>query len=927
MNTSTQMTRALVVAAVLALLAACGQKSPEKLTASAREYLAKGERTAAIIQLKNALQKAPDDGEARLLLGKTQLELHDYASAEKELRRALDLKQSEDKVLPLLARTLVESGQGGKLIQEFAQARLADPSAEASLQTWLGGAYLSGRQLDNARAAYAAAQSAVPGYPLARVGDAMVALEDHRPDDAMQITDGVIADAPKLAEAFALKADLLLLKGQVEDARKSLESAVAADREFLPARYALIAILIDDKAYEAAGTQISEVSKIAGRQLQLVYFESLLAFHKGDNKAALDTIQQVLKVAPSHVPSLVLAAAIELQEENFASAEAHLQSALVRAPGNAMARRMLVATQLRMGHPAQAKETLQPLLEQGAATDPQFLLLAGETFLANGDLKEASVYYQSASSKSGGQRATAYQRLGQIALATGSPEQGIKELETASQLDAGNFQADLALITNYLRTREYDRAMAAVQALEKKQPNNPLTFQMYGVVHLAKHDTPAARRNFEKALELQQDYLPAAYNLAMLDIAEKRPDDARKRYESMLAKDPKNAQLYLALAGLQLRTGADMKEVGATLQRATEANPQSVPARLAVISFHLSHRDPKAALNAAQNANAAIAHDPRIQDALGLAQEAAGETSSAIETYNRLVARLPDSAQPLFRLAALYARQKDTDKAVNALRRAEKVVSDRRQVVPLLVQVYMDANRADDALKEVKALQNQEPKYAGGWSLEGDIYRVQRKYADAEKAYREALKREPKSAAIAVSLRGVLLAADKGTEADLLARKWLADNPKDSAMRMHLAERDLAAKNYKSAAALYEAVVAQEPNNGAALNNLAWVLGELNDPKAIGVAERALAVAPNSANVLDTLGLLLVDHGDAKKGVEYLARATKLAPERANIRLHYAKGLIKTGQKEAARKELSALAELKEDFPGKGEIVDLLKGL
>ncbi len=100
--------------------------------------------------------------------------------------------------------------------------------------------------------------------------------------------------------------------------------------------------------------------------------------------------------------------------------------------------------------------------------------------------------------------------------------------------------------------------------------------------------------------------------------------------------------------------------------------------------------------------------------------------------------------------------------------------------------------------------------------------------------------------------------------------------------------------------------------------------GATGDPKALGVAERALKLAPDSSAVLDTLGGLLVAKGDTAKGLEYIARATQLAPERHDIRLNYAKALLKAGKTEDARKELTQLQSVS-DFPGKSEVADLLK--
>ena len=146
-------------------------------------------------------------------------------------------------------------------------------------------------------------------------------------------------------------------------------------------------------------------------------------------------------------------------------------------------------------------------------------------------------------------------------------------------------------------------------------------------------------------------------------------------------------------------------------------------------------------------------------------------------------------------------------------------------------------------------------------------------------------------------------------------------------MRVYLAGRQLEAKNLKAAAAQYQAVLAIDPNNVPALNNLAWIGGELDDPKALGHAERAVKLQPNSYAVLDTYGVLLLKNGQVDKAVPVLERAHRLAPARNDVRLNYAKALIKAGKKDEARRELEALAKASENFAGKNEVADLLKGL
>jgi putative PEP-CTERM system TPR-repeat lipoprotein len=919
--------RAAAVAGSAVLLLACGQPGPAKLIASAKDYVAKGDHPAAIIQLKNALQQAPDNGEAWLMLGQSSLAIRDFAAADKELRRALELNQSAEVVLPQLARALSELGQAETLVKDFGTRSLSRPEAQATFQTLLGEAYARRNDKAAAQRAYAAALAAKGDYAPAALGLATLAAIDGRTDEALAQVEGVVAAAPKLAQGQALKGELLLVKGDREGGRKALEAAVEADPAYLPARMTLVSLLTDEKDFDAAAKLLQDGRKISPRDLRFDYLEATLAFRKGDVERARELIQQVLKYLPEHVPSMVLAGAIDLRSGQLPSAEINLRKAVARMPSHEGARQLLVQTYLRMGQPPKARDTLQPLLEKGMPQHPTLLLLAGETYLANGDAKQATVFYQAASAAGQAQGSAARTRLGQIAMATGRADEGFKELEAAAELDAGQYQADLAIIAGHLRRNETDKAMQAVKALEKKQPNNPLTFQMYGAVNLARKDVPAARRSFEKALEMQPNYMPAAFNLAMLDLAEKKPDDARKRYEAMIAKDSKNDQLYLALADLQLRTGAKPTEVAASLQRAVNANPQSVPARVTLIAFHLRNRDNKAALTAAQSAVAAMPSDPRILDATAAAQEAAGDVNQATETLNRLAGLQPESPAPLMRLAGLYVRQKDPNKAIDVLKRAKALAGNPREIAPQLAQVYLSANRADDALKEARDLQKADPKYAGGYALEADIYAAQRKNADAERLYREALKLEPKADRVLISLHRLLADAGRATEADALVSKWMAENPKNLTVRLHLAERAMVGKNLKAAATQYQAIIAIDGSNALALNNLAWISGELGDPKAIGYAERALKLAPNNAAILDTYGMLLVKQGQADRGLEHLGRAAQLAPGRYDIRFNYARALAASGRKSDARKELEALQALPEDFPGKSEIAAMLKAL
>ena len=84
-----------------------------------------------------------------------------------------------------------------------------------------------------------------------------------------------------------------------------------------------------------------------------------------------------------------------------------------------------------------------------------------------------------------------------------------------------------------------------------------------------------------------------------------------------------------------------------------------------------------------------------------------------------------------------------------------------------------------------------------------------------------------------------LLNQGKTADDQQVADKWIKENPKDPTMHLYMAEKAQTDKDLASAATHYRAALAIAPDNALTLNNLAWVLTELKDPKAKEYAERA----------------------------------------------------------------------------------------
>ncbi|WP_374487953.1 XrtA/PEP-CTERM system TPR-repeat protein PrsT [Zoogloea sp.] len=903
------------------LLAACGA-SPESMLGSAKEYLAKNDKNAAAIQLKNALQKEPRLAEARYLLGKIYFEQGDFASAEKEFQRALDAGYAVDDVVPQLAKALLLSGQPEKVTGELSSHTLSKAEARADFITQQGYAWLAQKKLETAAESFRSALQAQPGFPAARIGQARLKAQAGDQAAAFEAVSAILQEHPDLVDGHVLRANLFQNMAKPEEAIAELEKVLVLRPNDLLTYQGLITLLLRVNKLDAAQQKVDELKKSVGSHPLTSYFQAYLDNQRGKADQAYENVQQALRQAPDYLPALMLAAALQLQRQDFVQAQANLAKALERAPNLDPARKMLVSAYIGLKEPTKALEVLQPLVK-GRTEDPTLLALAGQVYAINGDFTRSEDYYQQAA-KADPKNAQYRTRLAASRLASGSTEQGLHDLAAASALDANDVQPDIALVMAHLRRNEGQKALAALQALEKKKPNDPVTLNLKGGVMLSLKDAAAARKAFEQALAIKPDLLPAVINLARLDAGDKKPEAGRQRYQDFLAKNPKVGQAYLQYAEYLSQTGGTPPDVKAVLEKGLTLAPDAIEIRMALARMLAQSGDTKRALSLAQEAAAATPDDPAVMELLGRAQVAAGELQQALSTFSKLSARLPNSPTPFIAMADVQAALKNAPSAEQSLRKALSVKPDMLDAQQRLVALMVDAKRFDAALGVVREVQKQKPKQAVGFGMEAEVFLSQGRRSEAVAAYTEAYKRE-KLPQLVARLYALQQLQGQQAEAARILADWLKANPKDMLVRGLIADQNLAQSQFEQAAVQYRAMLEQNPKNVMVMNNLAWTLGKLKDKGAIPLAQQALALAPSSAVVLDTLGTLQVENGQLQPGVENLKKAVSLSPNQPQLRVNLAKALIQAGRKSDAKTELeTALKNAPEKSPLRAEI-DKLK--
>lgn len=914
----------IVTAALCGLLAACGGPSDQELIASAKASLEKNDTRTAVIQLKNALAINGQSGEVRLLLGRTLLTEGDAPAALLELRKAQELQVPDEQVVPDIARAMLLVGEETKLVAQYGPLDLSNAAAGADLKTSLATAYaVLG---DKSRAATAAEEALrlKPGYAPALIVQARLRALEGSADDAIALLDQVLAAEPNNTRAATLKGDMLLYgKRDAAGALAAFRQAVKAQPDSVTARAGVINILLSQQKLDEARAVFAELKKTAATHPETLYFEAQFAFNDQDFKKAREITEQVLKSFPNNVRVLELAGAAEFRLRNYLQAEALLSKALKLVPQQGLSRLLLAQTYLRTGEPAKTLDVLKPVLE-GPKPDGTTLSLAGEAYLQLGDAQRSEQAFQAALKAAPDDvRVRTSAALGQ--LARGNSSGAIVELEAVAAGDAGP-RADLALVSARLRQNDFAGALKAIDGLQKKLPDQALPWQLRGRVQTLQNDVAGATKSFEAALAKEPAYFPAVASLAALDVAANKPEEARKRFNAFLQAQPKSWQARMALAELEARVGAPAATITAALREAVKAGPTEARPQVALIGHLLNTNDTKAALLAAQEASAALPNSTEVLEMLGRAELAAGDHQRALTSFRKLAGLQPRSATPELRLAETYAVMKDTEAAGRSLRRAAELQPDNLNIGRAQARLALAEGRPEDALRFARELQKRKPQDATGFLSEGEI-EVQRKNWDAAAAaYRTAQRLAP-NAETAVKLHTSLMAANKAAEAERLAADWAKANPKDVSFNYFLGDVALAQNDLPRAEARYRAVLAVQPDNALALNNVAWLLAKQGKPGALAMAQKANQLLPDRAPLVDTLSHALEVENKLPEAIEAQKRAITLEPKDPSLTLRLAKLYIKAGDKTRARAELDTLARLGDQFANQAEVTQLLSTL
>ncbi len=873
---------------------ACDRTTVDEHIERAQSEARQGSHRAAIIELKNAARKEPDNAEVRLLLGRSHAESGENLDALDELERAKRLGIDEAATLPDLMRVKNRLGRHNEVIDELAEREAL--SDDLILQ--LADAYLAVDDLLAAERLYVR----IPQEPLAKMGLATIAWMRGDNTGAQALFDDGLELDEKSTPLLLRKGEFQLVTGQNEQALQSFRTAATLPGGKLTGPIGVARALLAMERPDEALEQVRGVLAAAPNLPVARYLEGLIHYQRGNLADAEEALLIVRKFQPGHASSMYLLGAVKLQQGQLYQAEDYLESYLARNRGNESAAKMLATVKFRQGDFAETARVLAPYSQ--TSNDAQLVGLAGTAFLRSGETQAALDYLQRAAELAPDN--TVFRNELALGLVlSGESERAVVELQSTIEIEQEQFNRDFLIALLQLRNGDDTAAMASAQALLASAEDSALVHNLIGTIWLARGDPDEAAEAFELAVLADPGFLPAIDNLVKL-----RPgaEDAVARYAQAVSARPNREESYLRLAEASLRDG-QIERAEQVLRQAVEVpNAEMLKARLALARLYLQQNRLASAVEALAGAGDRAAGRPEFQVLAGETALRQRRRDDAYQIGVRLAQSIrqhPASRYVLLDVARLQRQVKLYEKADETLGLARQL-GDTDGLVDLeWIRVALARGDVNAAAERLDTLPEEADAESVGL-LRADVQSARGQLDDAAESYTRLAAGGSRVALFKLAE----IAATQGTPQDALGpiTEWLDGDANDTRVRILFADTLL--RTGQKEAALEQFELVSESGGALVLNNLAWLYFENSDERALPTMERALALEPANPEYMHSLGWMLFQTGSVERSIPYLKQSAELSP--ANGRSHYRLGfsLLQNGQRREAQAALRRALEL-----------------
>lgn len=370
----------------------------------------------------------------------------------------------------------------------------------------------------------------------------------------------------------------------------------------------------------------------------------------------------------------------------------------------------------------------------------------------------------------------------------------------AAELDPDDVELKKAEAEAMFMADNFEEAAKLYLELAKIAPDDGISLLRLGQIYRHEMKFDLSRQYLQKAAQSFPDSIEVQFNMVMLDRDEGHLEDALKRANDLLKKTEKSNNRY---------------------SEAEKQNRRIFLINQGMLNQTLGNYD--AAVKTFQEIKSLTNEkDGRIDSLIIETYRMAHNVDKALQYSDQSIIDNPGNRQLQMVHADLIAEKGRVDEGIKALQQLQKGNDQDLEIFSAEVTIYQRAKKFDMAQNVLNTAIQRFPNEEAVYFMQGSLDEKQKKYNDAEKAFRKALEIEKDDPAV-MNYLGYML-ADRGT-------------------RLEEAE------------SLVGRAVKAEPTNGAYLDSLGWVYFKQN---RLDLAEeylkKALIFVSNDSSIHDHMG-------------------------------------------------------------------------
>ncbi len=333
-----------------------------------------------------------------------------------------------------------------------------------------------------------------------------------------------------------------LLNKDLQQAKASFSKAIEQNPQDIPARLVLAELYFQSRAYDLATTEVDVVLRQVPNNVQAHLLRGNLSFLQGDVKRAEEAYQKLVTLSPDDAIGYFKLGTLRRAQKKDAEALGLFEKALSRNP-----------------------KQIEPLVQMVGID------------LAHGREGEAfqRVHAQIVAAPQG----ALYVLLARLYMTKKESQKAEESLMKGIEFDPNDLAAYLALGQLYVQEKRFDQAIAKLDEALARKPDTLSIYMLKGVIYDAQTQPKKAQVEYEKALQINPQFAPAANNLAWI-YAEQGGNIDRALTLAQMAKEqfPDDPSVSDTLGWIYYKKKFYLKAV-ALLKESAEKLPQNFEIR------------------------------------------------------------------------------------------------------------------------------------------------------------------------------------------------------------------------------------------------------------------------------------------------------------------------------------------------------------